>query len=118
LLFSPDGVRSTIVLEDELPEIKRYRVSGIVNNLTAPYILPSDRMHYLEFGFTTVGDRSIHNCVFYIRFADPSGPEMCGKVARALASKGRINVLFSSPPEWDGISEPSYVIDGVEEIGP
>jgi hypothetical protein len=98
-----------------MPKNKGYTVTGIVNNLVAPIVLPSDNKQYFVFGFTTVGEPSIHNCVFYIRFSDPNGPEMCAKVAHALASKRRLTVSFAPPPVWDRKSDPSYVINGVKE---
>src|SRR5689334_13690665 len=98
-----------------MPNNAKYTVTGFVNNLVAPITLPSDNKQYLVFGLTTEPKPRVYNCVFYIRFGDPSGLEMCDKVVRALASKRPLKVSFKSPPEWDGSFDPSYVIVGVEE---
>ena len=94
----------------------RYALTGKVNNLLGPYVLPSDNKQYFVFGFTAVQSGHTYNAVFYIRFADAGAPKMSAKIASSLASGRRVTVLFTTEKPWDQNHDPSYVIDGVEIV--
>ena len=88
-----------------------YKLAGTVVNVTAPVILPSDQQRYMVFGFQSPGGNCIINAVFYVRLADPRGPEIASNVVTALAVQKPLNVTFTIKKGWTEEWDPSAVID-------
>ncbi|WP_373505156.1 hypothetical protein [Aestuariivirga sp.] len=98
------------------PPRETYKLEGLVVNVTAPIILPSDMQRYLVFGFQSPTENRIINAVFYVRLGDANGPDMALNVVKALATEKPLRVTFTAPKGWSTDRDPSYVIDIAELV--
>jgi hypothetical protein len=93
-----------------------YSIVGYVSNVNGPYELAGHSgKKFIVFGFISPAkppeQKHLHNCVFYLDLNHKNAPDMAANVARSLVNnKLRMKVSFSSPPDWNEETDPSYII--------